>query len=371
MLILIEILFLELFIKNMSFDALIKKSPFSFREVVERELENFPKRTQDIVKSRFDIYGKGISMTLESIGDRYGITRERIRQIIQQVLRDFGSRSREEVQTAIETLESILRSRGGIASKQELYNIISEDDLSERGAIDLFLDYSERFSVLDRDPRFRPSVLLSDFDMETYDQILNVIHAIFEKEGRPFVFDEVYNALRSIRPDALEKPHFESYLKTSSKLAVNPFGHWGLVHWPEVNPKSTRDKAYLVLKYGKRPLHFREIARRIDEHGLGRRKPTNPQTAHNELIKDPVFSLVGRGVYGLREWGHEGGTVRDAIEKVLRVSGRPMSRKEIYASVLKEKEVKATTVLINLNMHFKKAGRDMYALPDKGLNVIL
>ncbi len=355
----------------MSFDALNRRSPFSFREIVERELENFPKRTQDIVKSRFDIYGKGKPMTLESIGERYGITRERIRQIIQQVLRDFGSRSKEEVQAAIETLESILRSRGGIAAKQDLYQTISGEDLAERGAIDLFLDYSDRFAVLERDPRFRPSVLLSDFDMEMYDQILNVIHAIFEKEGRPFVFDEVYDALRSIRPDALEKPHFESYLQTSAKLAVNPFGHWGLVHWPEVNPKSTRDKAYLVLKYGKKPLHFRDIARHIDEHGLGRRKPTNPQTAHNELIKDPIFSLVGRGVYGLREWGHEGGTVRDAIEKVLRASKKSMSRKEIYASVLREKEVKATTILINLNMHFRKVGRDTYALPDKDSNSAL
>jgi DNA-directed RNA polymerase delta subunit len=201
--------------------------------------------------------------------------------------------------------------------------------------------------------------------VDTYDQILNVIYVLFEKERRPFVFEEVYNALRSIRPDALEKEHFESYLKTSSMLAVNPFGHWGLLHWPEVNPKSTRDKAYLVLKYEKSPLHFRDIARRIDEHGLGRRKMTNPQTVHNELIKDPVFSLVGRGVYGLREWGHEGGTVRDAIEKILKVSKRPMSRREICDEVSREKAVKATTILINLNMHFKKVGKDLYALPTR------
>lgn len=356
--------FFNPFDTEMSFDAVTKQSSFSFREIAEKELEYFPKRTQDIVKSRFDVYGKGKPMTLESIGKRYGITRERIRQIIAQVLRDFGSRGKEEVRLAIETLESILRERGGILPRHELYrNASSSEDMSERGAIDLFLDYSPKFSILDRDPRFHPSVALDDFDVESYDQILSVIHALFEKEGRPFVFDEVYDALRSIRSDDVKKDHFESYLKTSAKLAVSPFGHWGLAHWPEVNPKSTRDKAYLVLKYEKEPLHFREIAERIDRHGLGRKKITNPQTVHNELIKDSVFSLVGRGAYGLREWGHEGGTVRDAIEKVLLASKKPMSKKEIYDAVLKEKSVKATTILINLNMHFKKVGKDQYVVP--------
>lgn len=347
----------------MSLDAITKKA-FSFREVVEKELEYLPQRTQDIVKSRFDVYGKGRPMTLESIGKRYGITRERIRQIIQQVLRDFGSRSEAEIHVAIETLESLLRVRGGISSKKDLYHIATDGDLSEKGSINLLLNYSNRFSTFDRDPRFHPSVLLSDFDMETYSQILGVIYVLFEKEGRPFMLDEVYEALRSVRPDALEKSHFESYLKTSAKLAVNPFGHWGLVYWPEVNPRSTRDKAYLVLKYEGKPLHFREISARIDECGLGRTKPTNPQTVHNELIKDPVFSLVGRGVYGLGEWGHGGGTVRDAIEKILRQAGRPLSRKEIFDSVLKEKEVKATTITINLNAHFKKVGKNLYAISD-------
>lgn len=347
---------------NMTLTAVEKHVPISFRDIVDRELERFPKRTQDIVKSRFDVHGKGKAMTLDAIGKQYGITRERIRQIIRQVLRDFGSRSEAEVRAAIEALESILRERGGISSKLDLYHAASQGNILEKGAVDLFLEYSNRFSVFDRDPRFHPVVMLSDFDLETYNQVVSVIQSIFEKEGRLFSLEEVYKTLQSIRPETLEREHFESYLKTSSKLAVNPFGHWGLSHWPEVSPKSTRDKAFVVLKYKKKPLHFREIAEHIDEHGLGRTKPTNPQTVHNELIKDSVFSLVGRGIYGLREWGYEGGTVRDAIEKILREAGKPMKRRDIYDAVLAEKEVKITTILINLNMHFKKAGKDLYAL---------
>lgn len=346
----------------MTLDSLEKRKPFPFREVVERELERFPERTQDIVKRRFGVHRDGSSMTLDAIGRRYGITRERIRQIIRQVLHDFGSRSEDEVRTAIEALEEILRSRGGIAPRTDVYRLAHAESAPDRGAIDLLFDHSDRFSAFERDPRLHPSVAVQDFDMGTYEQILEVIHALFEKEKRPLTFDEVYGALQAVHANSLDRSHFESYMNTSARLKVSPFGHWGFVDWPEVSPKSTRDKAYVVLKYNREPLHFRDIAKHIDLHGLGKKRATNPQTVHNELIKDDAFSLVGRGMYGLKEWGHEGGTVKEAIEKILQEAGRPMKRAEIYEAVLREKNVKTTTILINLNTHFQKVGKDLYTL---------
>ena len=35
-----------------------------------------------------------------------------------------------------------------------------------------------------------------------------------------------------------------------------------------------------------------------------------PATVHNELILDPQYILVGRGIYGLAEWGYEPGRDR-------------------------------------------------------------
>lgn len=346
----------------MSFDSLTKELHISFREIVERELARFPKRTQDIVKSRFGIQGKGKPMTLEAIGKRYEITRERVRQIVRQVFRDFGAKSTEEIRTAIETLECILRDRGGILPKKDLYTETLKENVFEKGSVNLLLDYSDRFSVLDRDFRLHPSVALSDFDFLTYNQIMQDVITFFEQKKQPLVLDKIFESLQSDRFKNLEKRHFESYLKTNAKLALNPFGDWGLTHWPEVNPKSAREKAYVVLKYIGKPLHFRDIAKHIDIHGLSKNKSTNPQTVHNELIKDNLFSLVNRGVYGLQEWGYESGTVRDIIEEILRDANRPLSRKEIFKAVLKKKSVKATTVLINLNAHFQKVGKERYAL---------
>lgn len=341
-----------------------KEKMFSFQDIVEKELERFSKRTQDIVKSRFGMHEEGKPMTLDAIGKRYGVTRERIRQIVRQVLRDFGKKSEAEVRAAIETLESVLRRRGGIVPKHDLYRHVGHEHPLQRGAIDLLLEHSDRFSVLDRDMRYHPAIALTDFDENVYNEIADVAFQLFEKERRPFLFEEIYKALSVIRPEVLEKDHVESYLGVNARLGKNPFGHWGLLDWPEISPKSTRDKAYLVLKYRGEPMHFRAIAEHIDTHGLGKGRKTNPQTVHNELIKDSVFSLVGRGMYGLREWGHEGGTVRKTIEKILREAKRPMTRREIYDAVLAEKRVKATTILVNLNMHFKRIGKDTYTLSE-------
>jgi len=92
------------------------------------------------------------------------------------------------------------------------------------------------------------------------------------------------------------------------------------------------------------PMHFREVAEAITEL-FG--KKTHPATTHNELIKDSRFVLVGRGKYGLREWGYKPGVVRDVIKEILEKYG-PLTRDEIVDHVMKERFLKRNTILVNL-----------------------
>ena len=101
------------------------------------------------------------------------------------------------------------------------------------------------------------------------------------------------------------------WLHLSKKIAKNPLGEWGRIESPHVRIKNTRDFAYLTLKRHGSPMHFTEVAKGIQ--GLFK-KPAHPATTHNELIKDPRFVLVGRGLYALAEWGYSPGVVRDVIK---------------------------------------------------------
>jgi len=83
---------------------------------------------------------------------------------------------------------------------------------------------------------------------------------------------------------------------------------------------------------------------------------------HNELIKDKRFVLVGRGTYALVEWGFRRGTVRDVVEEILRERGVPMKRNELVSEVLKVRDVKASTVVINLNAFFARTPDGLYFL---------
>ena len=90
------------------------------------------------------------------------------------------------------------------------------------------------------------------------------------------------------------------------------------------------------------------------------------QAECNELIKDPRFVLIGRGIYALKEWGYKKGTVADVIAEVLRKEGGPLHRDEIVRRVLKSRQVKETTILLNLQgkPQFKRVAKATYALSE-------
>src|SRR6185436_18963921 len=105
-------------------------------------------------------------------------------------------------------------------------------------------------------------------------------------------------------------------LASVSKLVATLNGRWGLTKWPMVNPKNIRDKIYVILHEGGKHMHFNEIAKSIKDSAF-KRKDVTTQAIHNELIKDDRFVLIGRGIYALKEWGYDKGTVADVISNIL------------------------------------------------------
>ena len=88
------------------------------------------------------------------------------------------------------------------------------------------------------------------------------------------------------------------------------------------------------------------------------------ETVHNELIKDPRFILIGRGIYALSEWGYKPGVVADVIVEILKQSNQPLTKEKIIDEVMKKRLVKRNTILVGLSNKklFKKVGKNAYAL---------
>ena len=68
----------------------------SLRKEIERSLSILSDRECEVVKLFFGI-GIGHGMTLEEIGDKYGITRERVRQIKEKALRRLRHKSKNNI----------------------------------------------------------------------------------------------------------------------------------------------------------------------------------------------------------------------------------------------------------------------------------
>ncbi|MEX1995605.1 MAG: hypothetical protein WD887_02405, partial [Candidatus Saccharimonadales bacterium] len=215
-------------------------------------------------------------------------------------------------------------------------------------------------AVIEDNDHFFHSIGLSATHTEKTirDRVNKIIEAI-KDIGEPTHIKQVADKVGN--PD---ERHVEALAGISKNIATLN-DRWGLIKWPMVNPKNIRDKIYVILHVKKKPLHFSEIADAIKNSDL-KRKDVTTQAIHNELIKDARFVLIGRGIYALKEWGYQKGTVADVIAEVLKKEAGPLHRDEIVRRVLKSRQVKETTILLNLQgkKQFKRVAKATYALAE-------
>lgn len=318
-------------------------------------------REREIVARRFGLFDR--KETLEQIGEMLGITRERVRQLEKSVitkLRQSGGQGTLPHINAFETsVVEKLAAMGQAARVTTLTASLVEDPNKVEQARTAFLaSLCPLLVVINEDDHFYNSVgVASHHDEKQHKALVATIIETIKKLGEPKPIEEI--ALAAEISDAKQA---EALASTSKALATLN-GRWGLVKWPMVNPKNIRDKIYVILKEHGKHLHFNEIAEAIKDSEF-KRKDVTTQAIHNELIKDKRFVLIGRGIYALKEWGYEKGTVADIITEVLKKAGEPLHRDEIVKRVLESRYVKETTILLNLQgkSQFKRVAKATYDL---------
>ncbi len=334
----------------------------------EQVVSDLPERSREVLRRRFGLRPDS-PQTLDSIGKQYGLTRERIRQIVDSSVASIKKTTPKNVAKKIYApLEEEVQKRGNIMLEDELIDTMAPEGITEKGAVRFFLEAAENVNRLKRKDVLK-SVVHVEFDERQWERVKDVVKAILSDVREPLAHDILHEQYKKYSKDApeIDEELLHHYLQPVADVQKNPFGRWGMAHWRDVTPRGIREKIYLILKEHGEPLHFRSIAEHIDKYKLNKRPgtKTNVQTVHNELIKDPRFILVGRGLYGLEEWGYMPGTVRDVIASILaKHGGGPMSTEEIVSEVLKVRDVRKMTIIVNLNQFFKKAGRGIYVLPD-------
>ncbi len=309
-------------------------------------------REREIVTRRFGLYDR--KETLEQIGELLGIPRERVRQLEKAILIRLKIAGEDGKIPAVADVEKAI-----VRQLSEMGRLATVADLTEallgskantpltRARVQFAATLAPRLTVVEENDNYKAAVGIAEYgDVKTH--------------GEPLTIDQLHEKL------SYEHPSHVQALASVSKHLSNLKDLWGLNKWPTVNPKNIRDKIYVILLENGKPMHFSEIADAIKDSNFSRKNVTT-QAIHNELIKDKRFVLIGRGIYALDSWGYSKGTVADTIADILKKSPEPLHRDEIVKRVLKNRQVKETTILLNLQSkpQFKRVAKATYALADE------
>ena len=341
-----------------------KSATFSFDSavLVKKLLSAAPERAREVLVRRFGLGSNPERETLESIGDRTSITRERVRQIEAAGLDAVrASKAFKDSNGAFEEIAQYIHSLGAIVPEETLLSALGKDEKS-RNRFRFFLVVNSAFF---RERETNDFLARWHVDHATAKHIHNALSKLYSSlsdeevmsEGE--LLDRFLDELKEVNDAYKNDEVLKRWLSLSKHIGSNPLAQWGRATAPAIRIKGVRDYAYLAIKRHGEPMHFSEVAKTI---GSLFSKKAHIATTHNELIKDPRFVLVGRGLYALTEWGYTPGVVRDVIRETLEKTG-PLKKDEIIKHVKKARFVKDNTILVNLNdsRYFKRLKDGRYS----------
>jgi len=302
-------------------------------------LKDLPGRQRDVLSRRFGL--KGERQTLESVGKNYQITRERVRQIEEDGLKGLAKKLEDpQCQNIFHSFVKELKTAGSLKRENLLLRQLGGEKFKNH--VFFLLTLGKPFQRFSETADFYAFWTIDKNSLNIARRNIHTFVSALKKKKKAL-------------PLPTNIP--VSHLEISKAILPGSQGSYGLPNWPEINPKGIKDKAYLVLKKEERPLHFTQVASFIGKNALS-------QTVHNELIRDQRFVLIGRGLYALKEWGYSPGIVREVIADVLRTSKKPIHQEQVLREVLKQRQVKPNTILLNLQnrQYFMRNSEGSYTI---------
>ena len=331
------------------------------KNVTKKITAHLPDRAFEVIINRFGLTSAAEKKTLEEIGKRYGITRERVRQIEKGALNNVKkSDAYKAEQEFFAHLRDLVGSLGGIVAEQDLLEHFS-DDKATQNHIHFHLTLCDHFERHKEDEHFKTRWSVDQGVGDKIHTSLKKLYSSLDDEEllpESEMIQKFLDHIKDLAEHYKEEEIVRRWLAMSKTIAKNPLGEWGKATSQNVRTRGVKDYAFLVMRSHGSPMHFKEVADAITKTF---NKKTHYATCHNELIKDPRFVLVGRGIYALKDWGYKTGTAREVIKEILEEYG-PLSRDEVVERVMKERYFKKNTILVNLanNKYFKKDKKGLY-----------
>lgn len=307
----------------------------NYTQLVDSLLQDLAERSREVIQRRFGLNGSQRE-TLEKVGQDFGITRERVRQIQEKAIKYIKENRIDLLSPVFSEYKNSFTKFGGIVREDILLENLGGGEFDNHAFF--LLNLGEDFKRITESKDLHTVWVMQEENFDFAKQ--HISKFIKHLKTKKDLID--LNEYKSETPDNLK-----NILGVSKLIASNPENKYGLSVWPEVNPRNIKDKAYLILKKSEKPLHFSEIYSSINKDEDT--KDVLLQSVHNELIRNPEFILIGRGIYALKEWGYKPGWVKDILVDTIKTSKKGCTKAQLIDAVLKQRQVKESTILLNLS----------------------
>ena len=356
-------------------DQLKKQVPT--HQAVLSALDALKPREAEVVARRNGLRD-GTIETLQQIGEEYGVSRERVRQIEKQGLKKFREQlAKPPLADILRLAIGLIREAGGVIGTDALVReFLPESQHTPAGtaALRFLLESSQEVVVSPEDKDATACYALTESHVAAADAVSPMLAEELAAKRRPMTPAELLTVFAK-RDDLgdhshlVTEPFVESGLEIGKEFVPAGDGKWGLITWADINPRNIREKTLYVLKEAGTPMHFTDVTEKIRAAKFDA-KPVTTQAVHNELINGDQFVLIGRGIYALKDWGYLPGTVSHVISQILTQAAEPVERNEVVHKVLEQRHVSENTILINLQdkSKFTRVGKSAYvvASPTEG-----
>ena len=330
---------------------------------IDHALRNLDLRDRDILKLRFGLDG-GKKHTIIEIGERYGLSQNRIRQLISRALH------------TIRTSKISYKLRDFIVC-----NITDKDEfLTILGVEDNFNNHTllNHFMLLNSVFRQKPEILLENDEIvyvipnefiDLINETSDTIEGILSEDGRPRALTTIVHILKDKGNQDKNAIDIEKLVSA----AVQNSSHLEKKGMPEFVSLSNQNRRGIVdgiiraLNIIGEPTHYSRITEVLNSSA-----DIAPISKRNLYAKlnyySEYFVRVGHGVFGLKEWGlPDDGNLANAAARVLKEAGRNLHIDEITNRVLETWVVKPTSVLIAMkdDARFIELQPDIYILREQ------
>ena len=211
---------------------------FKPKQITKKITSNLQDRASDVIMNRFGLNADAERKTLEEIGKKYNITRERVRQIEEAALSLIKkSDAYKQEQAVFDELKQVILSLGSIVAEHELLPHISKDKATQNH-IHFYLVLGDAFKKHREDNHFHTRWSVDDEMAEKVHESLRKLYVslkdedlIIETEMIKKFFDNMKDVAEQYKNEEIAK----RWLSMSKTISKNPLGEWGKTTSPNLS----------------------------------------------------------------------------------------------------------------------------------------